>query len=259
MGYSIQWSIKNYYGGDDSGNCPFRAITHAAARARTARVAERRHHALRPALSDLRRYVAVVHIVVQGGSYVRHGGPPRQLRALGRQGRSINTKAVMAAPVTLGSNAQLSFWANYKIEEAWDFGFVQISTDGGATWTSLSNADTTSEYDPSALPEAVENLPGFTGSSNGWILEGFDLSAYAGQSVLIRFLYLTDWSYNEDGFYVDEIAIVDDSGTIFADDLEWSGDAWDFDGWLRTTGLAQNDWGLTFLNAQYPNGSSRAT
>ena len=26
-------------------------------------------------------------------------------------------------------------WNNYVIEEDWDYGFVEVSTDGGNTWT----------------------------------------------------------------------------------------------------------------------------
>ena len=26
-------------------------------------------------------------------------------------------------------------WNNYVIEADWDYGFVEVSTDGGATWT----------------------------------------------------------------------------------------------------------------------------
>lgn len=252
MGYSIQWSVKNYYGSDHKGQLPLPRYYPQGSKGA---------YRLEWPNGDLMPYAPLYStyggmsplftssfkgadasgIAAYQGSYELWGG----------RGDLINTKAVLADAVTLGSNATLSFWANYKIEEAWDFGFVQISTDDGTTWTSLENADTTSVYDPSAHPDVIANVPGFTGSSDGWREEVFDLAAYAGEDILIRFMYITDWAYNEDGFYVDEVSIADDSGTIFSDDLETSGDAWMFDGWLRTTGLAQNDWGLTFLNPSY--------
>ena len=68
---------------------------------------------------------------------------------------------------------------------------MQVSTDGGTTWVSLANPNTTSEADPAAHPNATANLPGFTGSSGGWVQESFDLSAYTGQNVFLRFLYVT--------------------------------------------------------------------
>ena len=33
------------------------------------------------------------------------------------------------------TDAKFWMWNNYVIEEDWDFGFVEVSTDGGATWT----------------------------------------------------------------------------------------------------------------------------
>ncbi|MDI6695853.1 MAG: immune inhibitor A [Anaerolineales bacterium] len=102
----------------------------------------------------------------------------------------------------------LSFDTKYDIEEAWDFGFVQVSTDGGATWTSLSNAYTTSDHDPNAHPKVVENLPGLTGSTGGsWVNMSFDLSAYSGQQILIAFRYITDWATYEAGWFIDNVAI----------------------------------------------------
>ena len=48
----------------------------------------------------------------------------------------------------------------YNLEEFWDFGFVQVSTDGGKTWTSLCQWLHYLGYDPSAHPTVVANLPG---------------------------------------------------------------------------------------------------
>ena len=33
-----------------------------------------------------------------------------------------------------GADAKFWMWNNYVIEEDWDFGFVEVSTDGGTTW-----------------------------------------------------------------------------------------------------------------------------
>ena len=37
--------------------------------------------------------------------------------------------------VPAGSDVRFSMWNDYVIEEDWDFGFVEVSTDGGNTWT----------------------------------------------------------------------------------------------------------------------------
>ena len=103
----------------------------------------------------------------------------------------------------------LTFDTYYEIEELWDFGFVQVSTDGGETWTSLENEYTTYDHDPSAHPKVVENLPGLTGGSDDWVTMSFDLSAYAGQDILIAFRYVTDWAWIEAGWYVDNVYVDD--------------------------------------------------
>ena len=53
----------------------------------------------------------------------------------------------------------LTFQSRWSTEVGWDYAFVQVSTDGGRTWTSLANADTTSSHDPGAIAPVVANLP----------------------------------------------------------------------------------------------------
>jgi immune inhibitor A len=98
----------------------------------------------------------------------------------------------------------------WDIEDYWDFGFVQISTDGGewdSTWTSLGNEYTTYDHDPGAHPDVVSNLPGLTGWTNYYttdpsIVMTFDLSAYAGQTIHIGFRYVTDWAFTYEGWFL---------------------------------------------------------
>ncbi|MCP4403670.1 MAG: peptidase M6 [bacterium] len=101
----------------------------------------------------------------------------------------------------------LTFDTYWDIEDYWDFGFVQVSTDDGYTWTSLENAYTTSTYDPNAHPDIIANLPGLTGWSGGWMNVSYDLSAYAGQDVLLAFRYMTDWGTVFDGWYIDNVYV----------------------------------------------------
>jgi immune inhibitor A len=105
------------------------------------------------------------------------------------------------------TNVELSFDTSYNIEEQWDFGAVQVSTDNGQTWTSLANADTRIDVVDEGHPKIKANLPGFTGSSGGWKNETFDLSAYAGKKVLLGFRYLTDWGFNESGWYLSNLKL----------------------------------------------------
>jgi hypothetical protein len=97
-------------------------------------------------------------------------------------------------PITVGTGADatLSFDALWNEEEGWDYGFVQVSTDGGGTYESVACTDTTTEINPDALPTAQDNIPGFTGYSGAWKPETCDLSAYSGQDVLLAFRTFND-------------------------------------------------------------------
>ena len=98
--------------------------------------------------------------------------------------------------------ATLEFWAWFEIEEGWDYAYVEVSTDGGKTWTVLEGRHTTS-VDP------VGNSfgHGYTGASGQWVHESIDLSPYVGGVVLLRFEYVTDDAVYLDGFVVDDVTI----------------------------------------------------
>lgn len=99
----------------------------------------------------------------------------------GGKGDEADHKMVANIDLTGKTSATLDFDAWYNIEQDWDFAMVQVSTDGGKTWESLSTNRTTDVIHPSGYPAIKENLPGYTGSSNGWVHESIDLSDYAGQ------------------------------------------------------------------------------
>ncbi|MBU0704580.1 MAG: immune inhibitor A [Chloroflexi bacterium] len=109
----------------------------------------------------------------------------------------------------------LQFDTIWDIEDYWDFGFVQVSTDGGATWTSLEDEEgySTDVYDPSAHPKVVENLPGLTSYVDDWVTLTYDLSAYSGD-ILIAFRFVTDWGTYYGGWWVDDVYV---DGVLISD------------------------------------------
>ena len=116
----------------------------------------------------------------------------------------------VAVPAT---DAAVTFDARWNTEEGWDFGFVQVSTDGGTTYTSVACTDTTTLTNVDALPTAKDNVPGFTGDSAGWRPQSCSLAAYAGQTVLLSFRIFDDpASLGTDpaippGFWVDNVKV----------------------------------------------------
>ncbi|KKK38043.1 peptidase M6 [Mesobacillus campisalis] len=125
----------------------------------------------------------------------------------GSNGDEADHALIFEADLSGVSAATLNFDHYMDIEEQWDFGVVQVSTDGGQTWKSLANENTRSDVVDQGYPKIKENLPGFTGNYKEWQNETFDLSDYAGQKVLVSFRYLTDWGYNDTGWFIDNIEI----------------------------------------------------
>jgi immune inhibitor A len=168
----------------------------------------------------------------------------------GGQADETNSIMTLAAPVDLpaGASASLSFLSAYNIESAWDFLWIQVSTDNGATWNTLTNSHTTCTHDkgwiggedgfPTDLCSA--SIGGFTGKSESWPSyqsESFDLTPYAGQSVLVRFWYMTDWGTTEAGPYIDHVQISSGGQLLFADDGEGDDSCWNYTGnWARNDG-----------------------
>lgn len=138
-------------------------------------------------------------------------------------GENLDRSIVRQVSVPAGGGT-LSFEALWDTEELWDYGFVQVSTDGGKTWKSLSTEDTTSDHDDGAFANIVAELPGFTGDSGEWKTETADLSAYAGKNILLGFRYITDPGVNEGGFWVRNIDV---AGTSLPSDT--------LDGWKTIT------------------------
>ncbi|WP_433745248.1 immune inhibitor A domain-containing protein [Falsibacillus pallidus] len=159
----------------------------------------------------------------------------------GGQADEIDNSLVADVDLTGKSSTELSFDAWYDIEEGWDYAFVQVSTDGGATWTSLGNGDTRSDIDTGGYPTIKDSLPGFTGNSGGWTNEKFDLSAYAGQNIKLRLRYATDWGSSYLGFFADNIKVTADGATILEDGAESDTPAFSLNGFEKFDGNKYTD------------------
>jgi hypothetical protein len=120
------------------------------------------------------------------------------------------------APITLPPASSLDFKTYYNIETDWDYGYVQVSTDNGATWTNLAGTGTTTTN-----PNGQNLGNGITGSSGGeWRDAHFDLSAYAGQVVKLRFNYVCDPYTYGDGWFLDVLTVGPAGSPVFVDDVE---------------------------------------
>jgi len=99
---------------------------------------------------------------------------------------------VSSEPIPITTGMELDFWCWYNLEDDYDMTFVEISTNG----------------------RSYDFLDSFTGSSGSWEQKQYSLDDYAGESVFIRFRYITDGNTLEEGFYVDDIYPVVDWNSI---------------------------------------------
>jgi bacillopeptidase F (M6 metalloprotease family) len=100
--------------------------------------------------------------------------------------------SLVSPPIALTglASASLQFAHWYALERNWDFGIVEASSNGGATWTELARYT-----NPSGS------------ASVGWEMPVIDLSAYANQTVQIRFRMTSDSSITMAGWYIDDVRV----------------------------------------------------
>jgi hypothetical protein len=120
----------------------------------------------------------------------------------------------IAIPTGASVYPKLSFAHRYNTEDGWDGGVVEISTNGGTTWTDLGANMLTNKYNGTLGAGAGNNLSNraaFTGSVPAFINTSINLSAYNGQTAKIRFRFASDdntaGTGTPTGWFVDDINI----------------------------------------------------
>ena len=113
-------------------------------------------------------------------------------------GAGDNLDNSMTRQVTLPAGAvTLSAMVKYGIELDWDYAYLTVNNVAVATNRSTSTN-----------PNGQNFGNGITGSSGGnWVALTANLSAFAGQTVMLGFRYWTDGAVTEVGLLVDNIAI----------------------------------------------------
>ncbi|MBM3326071.1 MAG: hypothetical protein FJY65_03670, partial [Calditrichaeota bacterium] len=102
-------------------------------------------------------------------------------------------------------SAYLKFNHYYDCEGGWDGGRLEISLDNGQRWEPIAPVG---GY-PDAAIFALNEGAGYTGFSGGWRPATFNLSAYAGQRILVRFVFKSDDSNFRRylGWYIDDLQL----------------------------------------------------
>lgn len=154
------------------------------------------------------------------------------------------------AQTITAANATLTFKMRLGLEDpavhdeydGWDSANIRISTNGGSTWQVITGTPAyhfQNSYAFGNIHGEGLGIAGWGGIHTDWISASFNLSAYIGQSVMIRFAFGSDPAYNTTnnaalfGFMVDDISFggytnngVDDGQMVASSMVPLGGDLW---------------------------------
>jgi PKD repeat protein len=127
------------------------------------------------------------------------------------------------------SNPMLLFSHLYSTKFATDGGYILIRDtsksagvwdhNGLSNWTFTQGnyVDKTASINPIS-----KDTPCFTGDSSGWQNIAIELSAYAGKSILIKFIFSSSSTISGSlvGWFIDDVRVTDGATTTFSDGFE---------------------------------------
>jgi len=105
----------------------------------------------------------------------------------GQYSNNVNVTLTSVNGYDIVAGSRLEFAENYSTEQDFDFCTVQISTNGGSSWTTIDS---------------------YSGNSGGWHQKQYDLTSYAGTGRKFRLQFSSDVSVTSTGWLVDDFAIV---------------------------------------------------
>ena len=152
----------------------------------------------------------------------------------------MNAQLTASFDLTAVSSATLEYDIWYQLEKDYDYAYVSISTDNGATWDILITENS----------DAGEFGPAYNGDSSdltktGWTRESISLNEYTGQIVLIRFEVLTDSDITEKGVALDNISIPELNGYLTT--VEDGGAGWQVQGFVPVGHEIPQQWSVQLI------------
>lgn len=142
-------------------------------------------------------------------SYAHEGASSFTDSPSGNYAFNTDNALALAAPISLDgySHAVLRFWTRWSIEPTWDFGLVEISSDGGSAWTALRSELSHAGSNRGTQAAGSWGYDGYTPGLT-WVFQEIDLTAYVDEDILLRFRLTSDAADQRDGIYVDDIVVV---------------------------------------------------
>ncbi|MEW5989192.1 MAG: hypothetical protein AB1791_21405, partial [Chloroflexota bacterium] len=154
---------------------------------------------------------------------------------------NLDAQLTAAFDLTGLDEATLTFWTWYDLEEDWDYAYLSVSTNDGATWELLEPEHASAgEYGP-ALNGRSETEPDATA---GWLQERISLDDYTGRAILLRFEVVTDGAESGRGFALDDLAIPE---LGYQSDVEMGEDGWQAAGFVRSGRYLPQQWSVQLI------------
>ncbi|MFE5207468.1 immune inhibitor A domain-containing protein [Streptomyces sp. NPDC056600] len=144
------------------------------------------------------------------------------------KGDDLRNTLTRSVDLTGKTSAKLSFEGQYDIEQDYDYGYVEVSTDGGANFTAIDGT-----VEGQQIPRDGSGAPALTGVVDTNSTFEFPLDAYAGKQIQVRFRYATDGGLSRPGLVADSIVITADGASVFSDDAETEVAGWTANGFTR--------------------------
>jgi hypothetical protein len=145
---------------------------------------------------------------------------------------SDNLDATLTTELDLSGETDptFTFWAWYDLEADYDFAYVLVSADAGATWTIVEPDHAIGgEYGPAIGGQSGD----LKSAENDWIAHSVDLNDYVDQTILLRVEMLTDSAVSGSGLALD-MSTSNVTG------------AWLADGFIRHDGILTPNWLVQF-------------
>lgn len=133
---------------------------------------------------------------------------------------NLDTSMTATVDLTGKTSAQLKFKTWYDIEEDYDYVYVEAKEEG-KEWTLVVGGE-------------------LTGTSQQWEDMNFDLSAYKGKKIDIRFNYQSDSGVNGEGFFIDDIEVEADGQSLLKDGAEGA-ESFILDGFEKHDGIKRSE------------------
>jgi hypothetical protein len=183
--------------------------------------------------------------IKSGGPFEPHTGTYYMHSRIG----DVSYKRVTRTVTVPAGGAEMSFWISRDTEPDWDFVFVEAHTPGQDNWTTLpdlnghtgtstgeSCGEGWHEIHPFLAHYQTDNGDGTctatgttgawnaaSGSSGGWEQWRVNLAPYAGGQVELHIAYVSDWSVQGLGVFLDDIAVSTGEGTTSFEDAGMGG------------------------------------